>query len=448
MTSPLSSTPPPQPSAAVRAKRAIRQSLTWFNWNQVLRGMFDVVCGGGSFLFIAFAAALGIPDLKMGRFTLAASLGCLFQIVVLPLLSRVGDRKRFILTLGVVEPLILMAGVLMTPMLPAELRLPALLLVVFIAAAFLNMTRPLMDDWVSSTIPAGVRGRYLGRRFQFFSVAIIIATQLAGWAGEHLGRNAPSNLAGILAAGGVFGLLSIAALSKVPMVKPAVGASSPRLKDLPRVFAEKSYRHYLYGMVIYNLPFFLTVPYYQVFFQRGLGMKVSEVGNMLTLYWVVKVFISGLAGRWSHRLGSRQAMLLIGPTYVAFFFLLVVANPERVWPVYLAWIVAGLGDATYNVASMSALFGVVPPTGARPAFFAVNNLLTLGLFAVGAPIAEAVLRALSAAPLSLGSLELGPYQRLFALSGLMMIPCMFGALLLIGRWRRGGGASRCDGPAI
>ena len=192
------------PVAVPSSRMATRRSLTWFNLNAMLRGMFDILCGGTTFMFVAFALALGIPGEKMSRFTLAASLGCLFQIIVLLVLKKVFDRKRFIIRLGLVEPVVLIAGVLVVPFLPPAFRLYVLVATVFVAAAFLHMTRPIMDDWVSSTIPAGIRGRYLGRRMQLLSLTLIATMLLAAWAGDLVGKNNVWGLATLLSAGGVF----------------------------------------------------------------------------------------------------------------------------------------------------------------------------------------------------------------------------------------------------
>jgi hypothetical protein len=90
--------------------------------------------------------------------------------------------------------------------------------------------------------------------------------------------------------------------------------------------------------------------------------------------------------------------------------------------------VAGVGDGSFGVAYQSALFGVVPETGVRPSFFAVNNLCSLALCAAGGPVAEWAMRAVGGAEVTLGGLALGRYHLLFAASAVTMLPSALGAL--------------------
>ena len=56
---------------------------------------------------------------------------------------------------------------------------------VFVSAAALNLTRPLFESWVASSVPMAIRGRYLGRRVQAIQLFAIGATPVAGFAAEH-----------------------------------------------------------------------------------------------------------------------------------------------------------------------------------------------------------------------------------------------------------------------
>ena len=346
------------------AKSSIRRSLAWFSWNMMLRGMFEVICGGSTILFVAFALALGIPGEKVGRFTIAASLGCIFQVLGLPLLGRIANRKRFVVTLGFIEPLLLATGVLLAPLLPRELRLYLLVGAVFMAAAFMHTMRPVMDDWIASTVPDGLRGRFLGRRAQFWSLGLILATLGAGWAGDHA-KGQPWALAGLLAAGAGFGLAAILAISRATMLRTSA-MRNVGLADVRRVFREPAFRRYLLGAVIYSMPFLMAVPYYQVYQQTVLKMSPGQISRMLVMYFLSRLALSSKMGRWVDRVGARRMMLLAGPGFALFFLMVATARPDRLWPIYLAWAMVGIADAIYPVALSTALFGTVPATGGAP----------------------------------------------------------------------------------
>ena len=90
----------------------------------------------------------------------------------------------------------------------------------------------------------------------------------------------------------------------------------------------------------------------------------------------------------------------------------------------------GFIDSAYIVAFQPSLFGAVPKDGPRPAFFAVANISSLGTYAVGAMIAEPIVRMLRDVSVTLGPFQLGQYQCFYTICALLMIPASFGALLL------------------
>ena len=201
-------------------KRETRDSLGWFNWNVSLRGAFETICGGTTLVFTAFALAIGVPRDAMGYFSAVISCACIVQLLGMPLTNRVRRRKRFILAVALVEPLLLLAAVLVTPLLPAPWRPVSLGAALFVAAACLHLTRPFADDWLATTIPSGLRGRYIGRRIRVSSLAIIGSTLAVGAGVEVLGKDNTAGLAGLLVAGAVFGVL--AALFLARATRPVV----------------------------------------------------------------------------------------------------------------------------------------------------------------------------------------------------------------------------------
>ena len=95
----------------------------------------------------------------------------------------------------------------------------------------------------------------------------------------------------------------------------------------------------------------------------------------------------------------------------------------------LMWTAVGAADGAYNIAVTSVLYGAVPNTRGRPAYFAVCNVITTGLAAVGSAAAVPVLNALKEVHLALGPLQLGQYQLFYGAIGIVMIPCLLGAQL-------------------
>lgn len=414
------------------SKIETRTSLAWFNWNVSLRGVFETICGGTTMVFVAYALVLGVPKHAMGYFSATIGCACILQLLCLPLVSRVRRRKRFILIAALIEPLLLVLAVLLTPVLPPALRPVSLGLAVFLAAACLHLTRPFADDWLATTIPSGLRGRYIGRRLRISSLAIIAATLVVGYAVDALGQANALGLTALLITGAVFGLAAALTLTRATLPEQA---DPPRFRqsDLIDVMRTRPFVSLLTGTVLFNLPFYIASGYYQVFNLEVLRMRPWLIACMGVGYLVVKILVTPGFGRVCDRIGPRRTLWLIGPIYVGFFLCFPFAEPGRSWPIIAAWTFVAVADGIYAVAAPGALYAAIPGQGARPAYFAVYNLINLGCFAIGGVLAVPMLGLLEQVQWKWGVAHLGGYHLFYAIMGLIMVPCSAAIFLFPGK---------------
>jgi MFS family permease len=410
-------------------KQETRDSLRSFNIHALCRNAFETICGGTTFIFVAFALALGLPKERMGLITTAVSSACVAQMVGLAALGRVRDKKRVVLFLAAAEPAIMILAVLLVPFLPPGMRIAALMAAALTAAASVHLTRPVMEEWLASTIPANLRSRYLGRRFILVGVVVIAATLLAGQSAEWFGPGNIHVLSLILAAGGCFGILAVIPLSRITL--PAISnASRVDWADIRQVVRHREFLRYQTAIVVYNLPFFLAVPYYQVFNLRVLGLSEGTVGTVWAGYFLVKTVMYSLAARLNLVFGARALMIATGPLYALFFLCLALSTPDRIWPVFVGWALAGPADALFILAQTASLYDAIPHTPSRPAYFAAFNLSQLGLYAVGALVGMKILEGLRGVECLLGPIALEQFQTFFLGCGIAMLICALSPLLL------------------
>ncbi len=403
-----------------------RSSLAAFNWSVGLRSFYDTTCGGGLFIFVSFALSLGLAKERVGLITSVVSFACLLQVVSIAAVNFIPDKKRFIIWVGLCEPLALIVTALATPFLPAGLRLWALGAGIFLAGAAYHLTRPLADDWLASSIPVAIRPNYLGLRFRVISACTIVAMLLAGYVAERIAKTDSFGLGLALAGGGVFGALSILALRRAPMpVRPAFARGT--WKDAREALRVKPFRNYLAGFFVYNVPFLLAIPYYQVFNLKVLQMKESRIAYVAIGYLGVKLLVTGFCGRLIHRYGIRRVLWACGPLYVLFFLAYLFCTPERTWPLFAAWAMVGLADAAWSIAAAMALYDSVPETSGRPVYFAIANVLSIGMFCIGGVVAVPILEGLQGAAVRVGPLALGQFHCLYAICFILMFPGMCGA---------------------
>lgn len=417
-------------------RSATKQSLILFNWSMAFRSVFDAMCAVSGFIFVDYALSLGVAKEKMGYFTSVVYLACVMQIAGLLLANYIRNRKRFILTFGYLEAICVTTVVLAALGVPRDYRFLFLIVGVFINASTYHLARPAGDEWLATSIPRGIRGRFLGRRQQIASIVLIVTTLTLGYVAQHIARANSLGFALLLAVGGVFGLSAVLALRGAAMPEVAA-APHIRWADIGEMLRRRPFTNYLLGVTIYNLPFFLGVPFYQVFNLKVLNMHEGTISLLVIGYYLIKILFSHQCGLWIDRLGCRRAIYLVSPLYLLFFLLYTLSAADRSWLIFAAWTLVGIADAAFAVAATTALYQSVPDTASRQAYFAVSNLAQLLLFSAGATVATLLVQLLKPATLTLGPLHLAQFQLLYAICTLMFVPCLFSAQFFPGRERRG-----------
>ncbi len=429
------------PPAATTRRIPIRISLEAFNRSAGLRVFYDALCGSGTFVFVGFALSLKVPKEQMGIIASVVSFACIWQIAGLALVNLIGDKKRFILRLGLVEPLLFLAMLLALPLAPPAWRLWVMVGAVFLAAGMVNLTRPLSEEWFASTVPESLRARFLGRRLQIVLALTMVCTLSAGYLVHRIDQSNTLLLGIILGVGCLFGVLAVAALRAAAM--PGITtAARVHWRDVREVFHQAPFRNYLIGTLIYNIPFMPANAYYQVFNLRILHMDTTLIAAMSVGYLVVRILATSTATNLLDRYGARRMVLACGPLYAAFFCAFIFCTPERVWPLLVAWAGVALADAVFGIALPAALYAVVPETPARPAYFAINSLVLQGAFGLCALLSVRILQALDGVTLTLGPLTLHQFHLFYLLCAGLMVPATFGAWLLPGLKRKRAGRSQ------
>jgi hypothetical protein len=231
------------------------------------------------------------------------------------------------------------------------------------------------------------------------------------------------------------GILAVLALRDAPMPSLAANAA-PRLADLPAVLRTPPFVRVVAVMLLFNVPFFFACPYYQVFHLEIARMPASMIALMQTGYLAVKIVSLPALGRLLERWGPSRTLFATGFVYAPFFATYPLCGPGVYWPIMAGWAVVALADAAFGLAIQAALYGSVPDSRARPAYFAVYNFTSLVGYGIGSVLAVPALEAIREVRLQVGPLALGHFHLLYAACTLLMFPCLFAARLIKSGTRR------------
>lgn len=426
------------------ARQQTRESLAWFNWTATLRAIYDTVCSGGSLVFVPLALGLGVRREDMGFFGAVTSFACLLQFAALALLFWVSNRKRYVIALAVVEPLLLVGLVAAALVAPPGLRLPLLALALFLGAALRNLQAPVTDDWLATSIPEALRGRYIGLRNQVLAVVTVVAAPVIGYVADHIDKSNTAGYIGLFSLGAVVGVAAASCLSRAHM--PPLAAEAGVSRDaLLTVWRNPPFRRFLTGLVIYNAPFYLAGAFYTVFSLEVLKLSKSQVGLICSVSFLLRIGALRVLGRLANRLGPVRLTLWGTPLYMLWFFGFAASTPAHWWPLVVGYLCMALGEAAYGLGYYEALCRAVPEEGGRPAYFATANVVSAACGTLLPALAVPLLDVLHGfAPVTIGGQEFTHFHMLFLISTLMMVGCGFGARLFVSR--RVPGAVPASGP--
>jgi MFS family permease len=116
-----------------------------------------------------------------------------------------------------------------------------------------------------------------------------------------------------------------------------------------------------------------------------------------------------------------------------FFLSFLFCTPERIWPLFTGWAIAGVADAAFWIAATVALYDSVPEAPGRPIYFAISNVLSIGMSCIGAAVAIPILERLQDVTVQIGPFALGQFHCFYAICFIIMIPAMCGAVFFPAR---------------
>jgi len=402
---------PPTATAASREDFARRH----LRWNVLTLGT-DVVLYVTGLAFVsqatilpAFAEYLGAPNVAIGAIPAVATLGWL-----LPALFAAGHTESlarklpFVLRYTVWEraPYLALAAVaLAAPHTPLAVSVGLLLLALFAASASSGALMPAWLDVVAKTIPVTLRGRFTAGYNTVGSLgrlaASVAATAILGAVG------APGGYALCFLAGGAFMMVSWGALAMV--LEPPPSAPPPPavplrayLRRIPGLLQRNRNMSWYLAARACAIVGSMAGAFFTVYALRDLGAPASRVGLYTAMLFLGEL-AGGLALGWlADRLGHRIA-LAGGAACMAAANLVALSAPS-LDVLAVAFLLAGISDATVQVSGMNFLLEMAPTAEERPTY------VGLGRTAV-APVAFA-------APLAAGALaDAAGYAVVFACAG-------------------------------
>ena len=154
----------------------IRRSIYLMTLGNTFGTLFGVVTASGSSSLTGYAGYLGAGDFVFGLLTAIPLAAALLQIPFAAKVSRTQQRKKYIMTYGLLSRVLWIIVGLVPFVFPADpgwLRLWSVIFLIGISSGYSSYINVCWMPWMADLVPLEIRGRWLSRRDSITSIASV-----------------------------------------------------------------------------------------------------------------------------------------------------------------------------------------------------------------------------------------------------------------------------------
>ena len=346
---------------------APKESLTTEEKRQGLRGLMIegpfsqamVMMTTGAFL-ISFTLAIQDSNKLVGFIVSIGSLMMVFQTPAALIIERIRNRKRIALVTALIARLIWPLIAISPFVLPKPVVMPTIIGLLFFRYLFANASGIAWGSWIRDLVPDRIMGRFFSYRLAvMIGIGAVIAF-LSGLFVDYWTDTFGSALAAnaiILGSGGVFGLLALIVMMRMPEPMMAVAAEPAKSTAfIIEPFKDKNYRNWLIFVGFWNFASSMSGPFIIVHMLKRLDISMTWVQGFAILSQTLMVALLPIWGRVSDKLGSKTVLRVATNLIVLTFLLWTFTTlPKRhaLMPIVLVatYIIGGIGWGGFASAS-------------------------------------------------------------------------------------------------
>ena len=367
----------------LQAQKAMRLNVVASTLDAVF-----IALATGTFL-TGYALLLHADDVTIGF------LGA-FPLLTMPAAafsSYIADRYRIRKALWLVSAWAIRLTVLLYLLIPVLVpkyawgtRLSLLLFGVFLNSLFMAASGPVWMAWMSDIIPQRVEGRFWGRRNSLVNLSLLVASVIASFFIDWIGRDRLEGFVAVFGIAVLFGSAMTVLHYRIPEPRPeGPPHTAGFLQTFAGAFRNGTFVRYLIFACAFNFACWVMIPFIAVFFIQELKLSytwIAIIGGVNTLGSVVS---SRFWGYLVDRYGPKPVLSLCTYLKPLAPLSLVIATPTNfTYTLTILWLFDGFLNAGQMVSTIPLAIGL-GPREQRSAYLAVLNAVA-GVVAAAAPI--------------------------------------------------------------
>ncbi len=317
-------------------------------------------------VFTALAIYFNLNEVLLG---LAGAFPMVFQTfqILSPIISEKIPSKKTLLI--IFNSLGRFLWAILLPFLFLPWRDPKIFLIVFaLSQAFAALAGNAWLVLISDNIPSERRGKFLGYRNVYVSLATLSFFYIFSQILDNVER--PYNFLFVLIATLVFSFLGI--LTLIP-IKEKKTSHVGNLNDFRIVFSDKNFRKLSFAYMYWNLVILLTAPFFPYHQLHNVKLQLTYISYATIVSSLLSMLFYAIWGKLADRIGHKT-VLIIGIALVAITPAIWILMNEDHWPFALAMdaIISGIGWAAVNLAFVTFPMEVARKTS--PLYFAMFSI--------------------------------------------------------------------------
>ena len=349
----------------------------------------------GSIFLPAFALLLGATPLQIGILASIPFFAALAQLLGSFWVEKYQKRKTIAILFSSLARgswlFIILLGLVFS-----EQQFPMYLKIVIVIVALYHLLGAVSGvawlSWMSSLVPAEIRGRFFGLRNSILGIITIIITISGGYFLDWFSLRFPEisqvwSFKILFSIAILFGFLSIYFLRKQPEQAQTRQKQNSMLKIFRDPLQKVNYRKFLRFAILWSFGVNFTSPFFIVYMIRDLQLVYTLIGILTVTSAIADLTGMGIWGHFSDRYGNRPILIVtaIVATILPFFWIFTNTSVLSVYVIIpLLHIIGGFVWSGYNLCSVNMIFHMAPPerNSAYFAFWSIFNGLAAGLGAI------------------------------------------------------------------
>ena len=297
------------------ASKTLRKDLGLCTMEGVVASPMVFLTIGGNFILAALL--IQVFAVNHAFYGLLASLPAwanTFQLLLVPILSRYFSARTIMLANAWMQLLVwTIFTALLSAFPPAGHEVPATFLLFFLAAMALTqaLTGVGWTTWLQEWIPPRIRGRYLGRRNRWCSLAMILFLLAAGFFVETKG----GELSGYLSLFWVVIVLRLVGIGFLHRIQPSrqdsvqVLAPAGWTAQMQSLRQNTSFRNFVFYAALSAFWMNLAGPFYPVFMYENLDLSLRSVKQFIIVGSLTGALAWPFWGRLCDRFGAKPVII-------------------------------------------------------------------------------------------------------------------------------------------